>query len=87
MIGILYSRVGLYRGIGSCKVMLGTKELYRVFLGNGKEMETTIFYGCHAHPNALTCRARRPFWRVGAVSRYLRNPGELLSICLIPKIS
>ena len=42
MIGILYSRVGLYGVIGSCKVMLGTKELYRVFLGNGKEMETTI---------------------------------------------
>ena len=42
------------------------------------------FYGCHALPRCFTCRAKRPFWRVGAVTRYASNPLSLLSICLIP---
>ena len=42
------------------------------------------FYGCHALPSCFTCRAKRPFWRVGAVTRYASNHLSLLSICLSP---
>ena len=35
-----------------------------IYMGCGKELETAyydIFHGCHALPNCLTCRAKRPF--------------------------
>ena len=77
----------------------GFPEMKGTFLGV-PIIRTVIFWGLywgspiwgnyhmvlwlHALPRCFTCRAKRPFWHVGAITRYASNLLSLLSICLMP---